>query len=368
MTEQEMEVQEVEVVETTDTDLELDEGKKASMGDPSEIPDPEAKDAKSPGGDGKMIDKTNPAQGSSKIKVPSTKVGMIAAMNDKMKKMKKDDVKKLYASYNEDVEVEETEEVSSIREIQQITSSDINVSEDIEAIFGGQDLSEEFVEKASTIFEAAVVSKVNEILETVTVDLEAELEVEKEEIVESLSAKLDDYLEYVAEEWMKENELAVEQGIKSEIVENFMVGLRNLFTENYIDIPEEKVDLVDELATKVAELEESAQTDLDQKIEMRKQVMELQKELVTRDVCEGLTESQVVKIKSLAEGVDFESNEDLKEKLETIKETYFGNTEVISEDTSFDDQEPVELDEEVQPSVHPGMRSYMDAISRTVKK
>jgi hypothetical protein len=101
---------------------------------------------------------------------------------------------------------------------------------------------------------------------------------------------------------------------------------------------------------------------------MRKQVMELQKELVTRDVCEGLTESQVVKIKSLAEGVDFESNEDLKEKLETIKETYFGNTEVISEDTSFDDQEPVELDEEVQPSVHPGMRSYMDAISRTVKK
>ena len=165
--------QELEMLDQQEEQVEIEEAKKASMGDPSEIPDPEAKDAKAPGGDGKMIDKTNPVQGSSKVKVPTTKVGMIAAINDKMKKMKREDVKKLYASYNEDVEMDETEEVTSIREVQQITSSDLDVSEDINAIFGGEDLSEDFVTKATTVFEAAVVSKVNEILETVTVDLEA---------------------------------------------------------------------------------------------------------------------------------------------------------------------------------------------------
>lgn len=366
MSEQEMEVMDQE----TQEEGQIEEAKKASMGDPSEIPDPEAKDAKAPGGDGKMIDKTSKPQGSSNIKVPNTKVGMIAAMNDKMKKMKKDDVKKLYASYNEDVEIDETEEVSSIREIQQITPSDINVSEDIQAIFGGQDLSEDFVEKASTIFEAAVVSKVNEILETVTVDLEAELESEKEEIIESISVKLDDYLEYVAEEWMKENELAVEQGIKSEIVENFMVGLRNLFAENYIDIPEEKVDLVDELASKVAELEESLDSEMEKNIELRKEVSESYKASVLRDVCEGLTESQAEKMKSLAEGVEFDSTKDYVSKLETIKENYFRSEE---EDNTLTegyviDEEPVEIEESVETQVDPGMRSYMDAISRSIKK
>jgi len=364
--------QELEMLDQQEEQVEIEEAKKASMGDPSEIPDPEAKDAKAPGGDGKMIDKTNPAQGSSKVKVPSTKVGMIAAMNDKMKKMKKDDVKKLYASYqSEDVEMDETEEVTSIREVQQITSSDLDVSEDINAIFGGEDLSEDFVTKATTVFEAAVVSKVNEILENVTVDLEAELESEKEEIVESISARLDDYLEYVAEEWMKENELAVEQGIKAEITENFMVGLRNLFTENYIDIPEEKVDLVDELASKVAELEESLDAELEKNIELRKEVSESVKTSILRDVSEGLTETQAEKLKSLSEGVDFDSAEDYAKKLETIKENYFGSDS--EEETTLSegyviDEEPIDIDEETEGKVDPGMRSYMDAISRSIKK
>jgi len=307
MSEQELEVQEVQTLETQETDLE--EAKKASMGDPSEIPDPEAKDAKAPGGDGKMIDKTAPAQGSSNIKPPKTKIGMINAMVDKMKMEKKDGVSKMYASmmkssYGEEVEGDESH--TTLREIQKVSAEDISVSEDINAVFAGEELSEEFVEKATTIFEAAVVSKVNEILETVTVDLEAELEAEKEDIVESMSAKLDDYLEYVAEEWMKENELAVEQGIKSEIVENFMVGLRNLFTENYIDIPEEKVDLVDELASKVAELEESLNDEMAKSIELRKEIAESMKESTLLSVCEGLADTQVEKMRSLAEGVEFE--------------------------------------------------------------
>ena len=362
MSEQEMEVQEVEVVETTDTELELDEAKKASMGDPSEIPDPEAKDAKAPGGDGKMVDKTAPAQGSSNIKTPKTKVGMINAMVEKMKGMKKAD---LAASYfkKEDVDAEEE---SVIREVRQVSAEDMNVSEDIAAIFGGEELSEEFVTKATTVFEAAVVSKVNEILETVTVDIEAELEAEKEDIIESVSAKLDDYLEYVAEEWMKENELAVEQGIKSEIVENFMVGLRNLFTENYIDIPEEKVDLVDELASKVAELEESLNDEMAKSIELRKEIAESKKDHALATVCEGLTDTQIEKMKSLAEGVDFETVESYTEKLETIKENYFPQEETLTESFVVED-EPVEIEEETQEVSGP-MSVYMNAISKSIKK
>lgn len=362
MSEQEMEVQEVEVVETTETDL--DEAKKASMGDPSEVPEPEAKDAKAPGGDGKMVDKTNPAQGSSNVKPPKTKVGMINAMVEKMKGMKKADLASAYFK-KEDLDMEE--DTTVLREIQKVSAEDINVSEDIEAIFGGQELSEEFVEKASTIFEAAVVSKVNEILETVTVDLEAELESEKEDIIESVSAKLDDYLEYVAEEWMKENELAVEQGIKSEIVENFMVGLRNLFTENYIDIPEEKVDLVDELASKVAELEESLNDEMAKSIELRKEISESKKDHALADVCEGLTDTQIEKMKSLAEGVDFEDVESYTEKLGTIKENYFPAKEEALTESFVVEDEPVEIEEETQEVTGP-MSVYMNAISSSIKK
>jgi hypothetical protein len=368
--------QEVQDAELEIQEQDLDEAKKASMGDPSEIPDPVAKDAKAPGGDGKKVDpKKGMAQGSSNIKVPGTKVGMINAMVDAMKGKSKAQIKSSYgkvmAMYGEDVEIDETDLVTSIKEIQQITAEDLNVSEDISAIFGGQDLSEEFVSKATTVFEAAVVSKVNEILENVTVDMEAELEAEKEDIVESMSQKLDDYLEYVAEEWMKENELAVEQGIRAEIVENFMVGLRNLFTENYIDIPEEKVDLVDELATKVEELETEVNEQMERNIQLKKQLEESTASSVFDDVIEGLTESQAEKLKSLSEGVEFSTAEDYKEKLETIKESYFSVEEEVSNVDNAVDDEPVEIFEDGQSdavAIDPGMRQYMDAISRSIKK
>ena len=177
--------------------------------------------------------------------VPKTKSGMINAMLDAVKGKKKDD---LAASYGKimaamkvegfEAEEEVVEETQSIKEIRQISSEDVSVAEDVEAMFSGEELSEEFTSKATTIFEAAGVSKVKEILETVTVDFESDLEAEKVQIAEKLSEQVDSYLEYVAEEWMKENELAVEQGIRAEIVENFMTGLRGLFEENYIDIPE----------------------------------------------------------------------------------------------------------------------------------
>ena len=186
------------------------------------------------------VKKSAPAQTS----LPKTKVGMINAMMDAVKGKSKTELAASYGSVMAAMKVEgyEAEEVAeeathSIKEIRQISAEDISIAEDVEAMFGSADLSEDFVGKATTIFEAAVVSKVNEVLESVTIDFEAELEAEKVQIVEQLSTQVDSYLEYVAEEWMKENELAVEQGIRSEIVENFMSGLRSLFTENYIDIP-----------------------------------------------------------------------------------------------------------------------------------
>lgn len=311
---------------------------------------------------------------------PKTKTGMINAMVGAMKGLKKDQLNAQYESIMKamkaegfDVEaIEEAiaDEEVSFREIKQVTAADINVEEDVKAIFGSEELTEDFKEKATTIFEAAVVSKVNEILESVTVDLEAELEAEKEEIHENLATRLDDYLEYVAEEWMKENELAVESGIRAEIVENFMTGLRNLFQENYIDIPEEKADFVDELAAKVEELNDSMNEEVDRNIELRKALAEAKAELIMRDVSEGLTATQVEKLKSLAEGVEFEDEESFESKLRTIKESYFSSKKEESLVESFTmDDEPVEIEEEqTAVSYDRGMAAYMNAISKSIKK
>jgi len=306
---------------------------------------------------------------------PKTKVAMINAALEAMKGKKKDDLAASYEGIMASLKVEgfeaTDEEVAeetaqSIKEIRQISSEDISIAEDVEAMFGGEDLSEDFVGKATTIFEAAVVSKVNEILESVTVDFEAELEAEKAQIVEELSTQVDSYLEYVAEEWMKENELAVEQGIRSEIVENFMSGLRSLFTENYIDIPEEKVDLVDELASKVEELESSMNEEMERNIELRKELVESKRVAILSAACEGITESQAVKLNSLSEGVEFEDEESYASKLEMIKENYFAKEEVVSEEVIVDD-EPLELVEEAAPT-DPGMAAYLNAISKSIKK
>ncbi len=308
--------------------------------------------------------------------VPKTKSGMINAMLDAVKGKKKDDLAASYESIMsamkvegfEAAEEEVAEETQSIKEIRQISSEDVSVAEDVEAMFSGEELSEEFTTKATTIFEAAVVSKVNQILETVTVDFESDLESEKVQIAEKLSAQVDSYLEYVAEEWMKDNELAVEQGIRAEIVENFMTGLRSLFTENYIDIPEEKVDLVDELAGKVTELESSINEEMERNIELRKELVESKQSAILSAACEGITESQAAKLQSLAEGVAFDDADSYTSKLETLKESYFPKEEVINEEVVIDENEPLELSEEATPASDPSMNAYLNAISKSIKK
>jgi len=345
---------------------------KASFGVDAETAEPTAKEISPPGSAPKDEDKNkNPEQGSS---VKPTKVKAVQKIADVVKGMSNEEFARVYeglmaALEGKEVVAEESEEETSaiaVREIRHIEAGDINVAEDVAAMFNGEELSEEFVSKATTIFEAAVVSKVNELLETVTVDLEGEMEAAKEEIAEQFAEKLDNYLGYVAEEWMKENELAVEQGIRAEIAENFMAGLRNLFNENYIDIPEEKVDLVDELAAKVEELEASINEELEKNIDLKKELTEAKASIVLANVSEGLTESQAVKLASLAEGVEFDTEESYAEKLETIKENYFGGEENLSEETNFDD-EPLEIEEDAA-NVDPGMAAYMNAISKSIKK
>jgi hypothetical protein len=305
--------------------------------------------------------------------MPKTKIGMINAMAAAMKEMKKDDLMASYgkmmaamhpgADDEEEAPAEESKKVSA-RESKKVTKEDVDVSADVQALFGDEELSEEFKDKATTIFEAAVLSKVNEVLESADVDLASDLEAEKETMVEDLTTKLDDYLEYVAEEWMKENELAIEKGIRAEIVENFMHGLRNLFAENYIDIPEEKVDLVDELAGKVEELEASVNEEVERNIEIKKELVEMKKDKALSIVCEGLTDSQVEKMKSLAEGVDFDEDT-YADKLATIKENYFPAEEVVENDAT--DEEPLEIEEEAT-EVTGSMAAYTQAISRSIKK
>jgi hypothetical protein len=302
----------------------------------------------------------------------STKTAMINAMLGAMKGMKKDDLHANWGKITSSLEAEEdsdkdedevAEKKAPVKEVKKVTKEDIDVSDDIKALFGDEDLSEEFKSSATLIFETAVLSKINEVLETVCVDLDEEVSAEKEDVLESLSSRLDDYLEYVVEEWSKDNELAIQQGARLEITENFMSGLRVLFTENYIDIPEEKVDLVDELAEKVQELEASVNSEIEKNISLSKDFNEVKKESVLKIVSENLSDTQSEKLRSLSDGIDFESDDDYKQKLETVKENYFPTEESVS----YDDEEPLS-EEKNEKGVDDSMSAYMSAISRSIKK
>lgn len=204
-------------------------------------------------------------------------------------------------------------------------SDDVNVfEEDIEAMFSDdKTISEDFKSKAATIFEARVHDRVSQIQEQMEQEYIGMLEEAVETITTDLTAKVDDYLNYVVEQWLEQNEIAIESGLRSELTEEFIAGLRNLFAEHYINVPEEKVDLVDELATKVEELESKLNEEIERGVELKKALVESRKLELTHAVCEGLTATQVEKIKSLAESVDFSTEEEYVEKLETIKENYF---------------------------------------------
>ena len=364
----------------------MNSSKKASFGDPSEVPDPVAT--------GSVARPQDDNEGDKKpMKMPGTKVGMINAMVNKMADMKVDELKAamggMYAAMHpegmhpEGVHKEKVARPqdksqgdmtpvmqgnSKIKEMK-YNSEDVDVGEDIKKIFEGTDLSEEFTEKATTLFEAAVVSKINESVELLASQAEIALQEQIDQINEELTEKVDAYLDYVVEEWMEENKLAVERGVKSELVDDFLSGLRNLFAEHYIDIPEEKVDVVEELTDKVEELTASLNEEIEKNISLKKEFTGTKRQQIVSAVSKGLSENQADKLASLSEGVDYVDEDDFASKLETIKETYFGDKEAFTESTSITGvDEAIDLTEETDEVTDPTMSAYASVIARQVTR
>ena len=240
------------------------------------------------------------------------------------------------------------------------------MKEDVNALFGDdQTISEDFKSKAATIFEARVFDRVAQIQEEIEAEYASVLEEAVEQIKEDLTEKVDDYLNYVVEQWMEENQIAIESGLCSEITEDFIAGLRNLFAENYINVPEESVDLVEELAAKVEELETKLNEEIETNIVYKKALTEAIKDQLTAEVCEGLAATQVEKIKSLAESVDFSTEEEFVDKLETLRENYFPSgiqkAKVSHLQEQFEDAEG----EKKSTSSDPFIAAVSQAISKT---
>lgn len=242
----------------------------------------------------------------------------------------------------------------------------LDLSEDINALFADDStISEEFKSKVSTIFEARVLDRVAQIEEQIETHYASMLEEAVESVKQDLTEKVNDYLAYVVEQWMEDNEIAIENGVRSELAEDFINGLKNLFAEHYIDVPADKVDLVDELAAKVSELESELNEEVERSVEFRKALIEAHKVEATREVCEGLTATQVEKIKALAESVDYSTEEEYKSKLETIRENYFPSGVKKADATSLHEQ--VEDAGEKKVVSDAFMNSIVQSISKTTR-
>jgi hypothetical protein len=310
------------------------------------------------------------------VSVPKTKAGMIKALYDQLNTMKKSDLsdsfsKIMGSTLTEEEEADEDEEEEKPMESKKLKKEDleIDVKEDIEAIVNGEDLSEDFKTKASTIFEAAVsakvLSEVNSRIDELETNYKKEITEAKEEHLSAVTEKVDGYLNYVTEEWMKENELAVEKGIRSELVEDFMTGLKNLFTEHYIDIPEEKVDLVDDLFEKVEELEQKLDESINTSVDIKKELAEYKKAETLREVSEDLADTEKEKLGKLADGIDFEDKSQYSEKLEVIKENYFPKQQ---SETITEELENTEEEQNISESTtDPIMSKYASALTRLNK-
>ena len=311
------------------------------------------------------------------VEIPKTKAGMMKAIYDQLNSMKKADLTDSFgaimgstlAEQEEEEDDDDEEEKEKPVESKKLSKEDleIDVKEDIDAIVSGEELSEDFKTKAATIFEAAVsakvISEVNERLQSFEDEYTKELSEAKEEYLTNMSEKIDGYLNYVVEEWMEENELAVEKGIRSELVEDFMTGLKNLFQEHYIDIPEEKVDLVDDLFEKVEELETKLDESINTNVEVKKELAKFKKEEVLRNVSEELAETEKEKLTKLADGIDYEDDSQYQEKLEVLKENYFPKTSDAPQ-TISEEVENTETEENTEEPVDPSISRYVKAMKR----
>jgi hypothetical protein len=234
---------------------------------------------------------------------------------------------------------EEEGEEEEVVEGEEVVEEQYDIEEDVNALIDGEELSEEFKEKAKTIFEAAIISRVNQIKESLEVQYQERLAEEVKEISEVLSERVDSYLEYVADEWFQENTLTIEAGLKEELTESFMTGLKGLFEEHYVSIPEDKYDVLESMVEKLDEMETKLNEQIEKNVSLNKRLAESVADGIFEQVTEGLADTQKDKLASLAESVEFESEEEYREKLETLKEAYFpsriaspsAKTETLSE-------------------------------------
>ena len=245
----------------------------------------------------------------------------------------------------------------------------ISVKEDVEEMFAGQDLSEEFKEKASTLFEAAVTARAMVEVARLEEDYEVKLTEAVEEINEEITSRVDSYLDYVVEQWMTDNQVAIETTLRNEITNDFISGLKNLFAEHYIEVPEDKVDVIEALADKVEVLEAKLDEQINENVEIKRAMVEVEKETVLESYFDGLALSQQEKFAALAEGVDFDGDIDTySRKLSIIKETYFVSSKRAPTSTNIE-EETFEGDVTTGTiGIDPSVNKYVQAISRSIKK
>ena len=309
-------------------------------------PDDDANKLKDPAGDGAYAANLKSVKGfMSKVKKEEVETEEEVVAEDQ-------------TSEEEVVAEEETvEETTALPEI----TDEVDIDDDVNALLGGQELSEEFREKAKTIFEAALKSKVTELREAMDAHYEAKLVEEVEGMKDELVERVDSYLEYVADEWLQENALQVERGIRTEMTESFLEGMRGLFENHYVSIPEDKYDVVENMVDKLDEMESKLNEQIEKNISITKSLSEATADGIVSEVSEGLSSTQKEKLASLAEGVGFESEQSYKEKLETLKESYFktspkrSDTEVLTEENA------------AAPATTDAMSAYIQALSHATK-
>ena len=283
-------------------------------------------------------------------------------------KMKKADIEEMIA--NHQAKLSEAENAESEAELKKLEDAkaeieekikSISVKEDVEALVAGEDLSEEFKEKAATIFEAAVKSKVRDEIQRITGESKTEKDEQIETFKDELTEKVDTYLNYVVDEWTKENELAIERGLKGEIAEDFISGLKQLFEDHYIDVPDEKYDVLEAQSEKISELEGKLNEAIQKNVSFKDSNSKLVREQVISDVSEDLADTEIEKFKSLTNDIDFTDEESFREKLDTLKDSYF--PKIVADDTYDDENGGTAQDVDTTDT----MKKYLSAISRDQK-
>ena len=268
----------------------------------------------------------------------------------------------------EEVVAEATDETEE--EVQETVEAEFNVEEDVNALFAGEELSEEFQDKARTIFETAIKSKVEEVKEQIQVQYQAQLVEEVAAVKTELTERVDSYLEYVAQEWLEENQLAIEHGLKTEMTESFLNGMKSLFEDHYVSIPEEKYDVIESMVDKLDEMESKLNEQIDKNVALNKRLAESTADVIFAEVAEGLAVTQKEKLASLAENVEFDSEETYREKLVTLKNSYFSENATSAQRDAA--ETVVESTQEQTTTAAPEagsiMEAYLQTLSRVSKK